>query len=152
MSRIPGAVPGPSRTDAGAEVLLRRLWPLGGDSTLMADPFARRRRVAGEVILDGSHGSVLDVLRCIKIRLADRQVGATEPVALEPGDVVCFPVGPEGGHRVHNASDDAARVIDEAQARLREATPSARIIYLEPELPTAADTAQPGQPGSLSQR
>ena len=53
----------------------------------------------------------------------------------------------------HNLSgDDAARVIDEAQARLREATPSARIIYLEPELPTAADTAQPGQPGSLSQR
>ncbi|HEY2657829.1 MAG TPA: cupin domain-containing protein [Solirubrobacteraceae bacterium] len=29
---------------------------------------------------------------------------------LEPGDVVCFPVGPEGAHRVHNASDDAARV------------------------------------------
>jgi cation diffusion facilitator family transporter len=53
----------------------------------------------------------------------------------------------------HNlSSDDAARVIDEAQARLREAAPSARIIYLEPELPTAADTAQPGQPGSLSQR
>jgi divalent metal cation (Fe/Co/Zn/Cd) transporter len=53
----------------------------------------------------------------------------------------------------HNlSSDDAARVIDEAQARLREATPSARIIYLEPELPTAADAAQPGQPGSLSQR
>ena len=29
---------------------------------------------------------------------------------LEPGDVVCFPVGPEGAHRVHNPSDDAARV------------------------------------------
>lgn len=29
---------------------------------------------------------------------------------LEPGDVVCFVVGPEGAHRVHNASDDAARV------------------------------------------
>src|SRR5262249_49410414 len=29
---------------------------------------------------------------------------------LEPGDVVCFPVGPEGAHRVHNASDTAARV------------------------------------------
>ncbi|MFL6294322.1 MAG: cation diffusion facilitator family transporter [Actinomycetes bacterium] len=46
----------------------------------------------------------------------------------------------------HNlSSDDAARVIDEAQARLREAAPSARIIYLEPELPTAADAAQPGR-------
>jgi divalent metal cation (Fe/Co/Zn/Cd) transporter len=45
----------------------------------------------------------------------------------------------------HNlSSDDAARVIDEAQDRLREAAPSARIIYLEPELPTAADAAQPG--------
>ena len=43
----------------------------------------------------------------------------------------------------HNlSSDDAARVIDEAQARLREAAPSARIIYLEPELPTAADAAR----------
>ena len=29
---------------------------------------------------------------------------------LEPGDVVCFPVGPDGAHRVHNASDNAARV------------------------------------------
>jgi uncharacterized cupin superfamily protein len=29
---------------------------------------------------------------------------------LKPGDVVCFPVGPEGAHRVHNASDDDARV------------------------------------------
>jgi uncharacterized cupin superfamily protein len=29
---------------------------------------------------------------------------------LEPGDVVCFLVGPEGAHRVHNASDNAARV------------------------------------------
>jgi uncharacterized cupin superfamily protein len=29
---------------------------------------------------------------------------------LEPGDVVCFRVGPQGAHRVHNASDDTARV------------------------------------------
>ena len=29
---------------------------------------------------------------------------------LEAGDVVCFPVGPDGAHRVHNASDAAARV------------------------------------------
>ena len=29
---------------------------------------------------------------------------------LEPGDVVCFLVGPEGAHLVLNASDDAARV------------------------------------------
>jgi uncharacterized cupin superfamily protein len=29
---------------------------------------------------------------------------------LEPGDVVCFPVGPEGAHRVDNASDETARV------------------------------------------
>jgi uncharacterized cupin superfamily protein len=29
---------------------------------------------------------------------------------LKPGDVVCFPVGPDGAHRVKNASGDAARV------------------------------------------
>jgi len=29
---------------------------------------------------------------------------------LEPGDVVCFPVGPDGAHRVHDPSDNAARV------------------------------------------
>jgi hypothetical protein len=33
------------------------------------------------------------------------------------------------------SGDDGARVIDQAQARLREAVPNARIIYLEPELP-----------------
>jgi divalent metal cation (Fe/Co/Zn/Cd) transporter len=42
------------------------------------------------------------------------------------------------------SGDDAARVIDQAQARLREAVPSARIVYLEPELPAAADAARPG--------
>jgi divalent metal cation (Fe/Co/Zn/Cd) transporter len=34
---------------------------------------------------------------------------------------------------------DAARVIDAAQADLREQVPSARIIYLEPELPVTPD-------------
>jgi uncharacterized cupin superfamily protein len=29
---------------------------------------------------------------------------------LQPGDVACFPVGPEGAHRVHNASDADVRV------------------------------------------
>jgi uncharacterized cupin superfamily protein len=29
---------------------------------------------------------------------------------LEPGDVVCFPVGPDGAHRVHNATEDVVRV------------------------------------------
>jgi uncharacterized cupin superfamily protein len=29
---------------------------------------------------------------------------------MEPGDVVCFLVGPAGAHRVHNESDGAARV------------------------------------------
>jgi cation diffusion facilitator family transporter len=33
------------------------------------------------------------------------------------------------------SADDAARVIDDAQDRLRTATPNARIVYLEPELP-----------------
>jgi cation diffusion facilitator family transporter len=42
------------------------------------------------------------------------------------------------------SASEAARVIDEAQARLREAVPSARVIYLEPELPTT--------PGSLADR
>ena len=38
------------------------------------------------------------------------------------------------------SADDAARVIDDAQARLHTATPSARIVYLEPELPASADS------------
>ena len=29
--------------------------------------------------------------------------------ALEAGDVVCFPVGPAGAHRVYNAGDDKVR-------------------------------------------
>ena len=39
------------------------------------------------------------------------------------------------------SADDAARVIDQAEARVREALPKARIIYLEPDLPAAV----PGQ-------
>jgi divalent metal cation (Fe/Co/Zn/Cd) transporter len=46
------------------------------------------------------------------------------------------------------SGDDAARVIDRAQAQLRQAVPSARIIYLEPELPSA----EVPQPGRRSQR
>ena len=30
--------------------------------------------------------------------------------ALEAGDVVCFPVGPAGAHRVQNAGDETVRV------------------------------------------
>lgn len=30
---------------------------------------------------------------------------------LEPGDVVCFRVGPEGAHRISNQSDQTARVL-----------------------------------------
>ena len=29
---------------------------------------------------------------------------------LEPGDTVCFPVGPDGAHRVRNDGDELARV------------------------------------------
>jgi divalent metal cation (Fe/Co/Zn/Cd) transporter len=50
------------------------------------------------------------------------------------------------------SADDAARVIDQAQAALREQVPSARIIYLEPELPVAEPDVGAGQPGSRSQR
>jgi hypothetical protein len=32
-------------------------------------------------------------------------------------------------------------VIDQAQARVREAVPNARIIYLEPELPAVPDSS-----------
>jgi divalent metal cation (Fe/Co/Zn/Cd) transporter len=39
------------------------------------------------------------------------------------------------------SADDAARVIDDAQDRLHTATPYARIVYLEPELPLPADSA-----------
>jgi cation diffusion facilitator family transporter len=35
------------------------------------------------------------------------------------------------------SADDAARVIDQAQARVREAVPNVRVIYLEPDLPAA---------------
>jgi divalent metal cation (Fe/Co/Zn/Cd) transporter len=38
--------------------------------------------------------------------------------------------------RAQTAADTAA-VIDAAQARVREALPSARVIYLEPDLPAA---------------
>ena len=30
---------------------------------------------------------------------------------LEPGDVVCFPVGPDGAHKVTNRTDSAVRVL-----------------------------------------
>jgi len=42
------------------------------------------------------------------------------------------------------SADDAARVIDQAQDGLREQVPSARVIYLEPELPTASGADRPG--------
>src|SRR5215218_10709879 len=35
------------------------------------------------------------------------------------------------------SADDAARVIDQAQARVRRALPNVRVIYLEPDLPAA---------------
>lgn len=38
------------------------------------------------------------------VRTADGEV------ELEAGAVVCFPVGPAGAHRVHNASEEIARV------------------------------------------
>jgi cation diffusion facilitator family transporter len=48
------------------------------------------------------------------------------------------------------SASEAARVIDQAQARLRQAVPTARIIYLEPDLPTTprspADRADAGGP------
>jgi uncharacterized cupin superfamily protein len=39
------------------------------------------------------------------LRLPDRE---TE---VEPGDVVCFPVGPEGAHKVTNSTDETVRVL-----------------------------------------
>jgi uncharacterized cupin superfamily protein len=30
---------------------------------------------------------------------------------LEPGDVVCFPVGPDGAHKVTNTTDEVVRVL-----------------------------------------
>jgi cation diffusion facilitator family transporter len=43
------------------------------------------------------------------------------------------------------SASEAARVIDDAQARLREAVPSARVVYLEPDLPAAPQSA-PAEP------
>ena len=40
------------------------------------------------------------------------------------------------------SADDAARVIDQAEERVREALPKARIIYLEPDLPAAVPGAR----------
>jgi uncharacterized cupin superfamily protein len=31
--------------------------------------------------------------------------------ALEPGDLVCFPAGPEGAHKLTNATDEPVRVV-----------------------------------------
>jgi cation diffusion facilitator family transporter len=42
------------------------------------------------------------------------------------------------------SADDAARVIDDAHAKLREQVPGARIIYLEPELAVAPDLQREG--------
>ena len=40
------------------------------------------------------------------------------------------------------SADDAARVIDQAEERVREVLPKARIIYLEPDLPAAVPGAR----------
>jgi cation diffusion facilitator family transporter len=49
-----------------------------------------------------------------------------------------------GGIEIDGASSaaDAAAVIDRAQARVREALPTARVIYLEPDLPAAVPEAR----------
>ncbi|HEX8132532.1 MAG TPA: cation transporter dimerization domain-containing protein, partial [Actinomycetes bacterium] len=39
------------------------------------------------------------------------------------------------------SASQTAQVIDQAEARLREALPSARVIYLEPDLPVAPRSA-----------
>ena len=48
-----------------------------------------------------------------------------------------------GGLQIDGAESaaDTAAVIDDAQARVREALPSARVIYLEPDLPRAVPEA-----------
>jgi cation diffusion facilitator family transporter len=48
------------------------------------------------------------------------------------------------------SADEVARVIDAAQARVGQAVPSARVVYLEPDLPVAAapDSGGPGRLGS----
>ena len=42
-------------------------------------------------------------------RLTLRHPGGEEE--LEPGEVVCFPVGPEGAHKLTNKSDATVRVL-----------------------------------------
>jgi divalent metal cation (Fe/Co/Zn/Cd) transporter len=58
-------------------------------------------------------------------------------------------LGPEdllvvGGLEIEGAQTaaDTAAVIDAAQARVREVLPSARVIYLEPDLPAAVPDAR----------
>lgn len=51
------------------------------------------------------------------------------------------------------SASDAAGVIDEAQARLEEAVPNARIIYLEPQLPTTPQSPRRlGRPGTTRRK
>ena len=44
-------------------------------------------------------------MRTGRLRHADGQA------ALSPGDILCFPEGPAGAHRLLNESDDAVRLI-----------------------------------------
>jgi cation diffusion facilitator family transporter len=47
------------------------------------------------------------------------------------------------------SANDAAAAIDEAEARLRAVVPNARIVYLEPDAPTAAPAAPEARPAEL---
>src|SRR5215213_9780787 len=63
---------------------------------------------------------------------------ALRTMHLGPDDLLV--VGGLEIERARSAADTAA-VIDAAQARVREALPSARVIYLEPDLPAAVPEA-----------
>jgi cation diffusion facilitator family transporter len=49
--------------------------------------------------------------------------------------------------RHDDTAAEVARAIDAAEARIRDAVPIARVIYLEPDIDTATDTVQPARLG-----
>lgn len=95
-------------------------------SLLIGEAAAPRVREAIRAALESAPG--IRRLRHMRtMHLGPEEVLVAARVELEPG----------------LASPVVARVLDEAEARLREAVPLARVVYLEPAIPEAAGPAPP---------
>jgi uncharacterized cupin superfamily protein len=84
---------------AGGEALTVKLFELPPQQNLC--PYHYEYEEEWLIVLDGP--------------VAVRTPAGDEP--LEPGDVVCFPPGPSGAHKVRNAGDTVAHVIMFSSAR-----------------------------------